>query len=91
MIEFLLGLIAVLGGLFVYERGKRKTAESLNTNLESKEKVQQEQAKIDKVDALLAAEEAKREELKAELQNQLGKKLNEDLAKFFNDRLNNNK
>jgi cell fate regulator YaaT (PSP1 superfamily) len=89
--EYLVGLIAVLTGLFVYERGKRKAAESLNTNLETKEKVQQEQAKMDKVDAQLSVEEAKRVELEAELQKQLNRQLNEDLAKFFNDRLNNNK
>ena len=89
--EYLVGLIAVLAGLFVYERGKRKAAESLNTNLETKEKVQQEQAKMDKVDAQLSVEEAKRAELEAELQKQLNRPLNENRAKFFNDRLNNDK
>lgn len=89
--EYLLGLVAVLAGLFVYERSKRKAAESLNTNLESKEKVQQEQAKMDKVDAQIAVEEAKRAELEAGLKEKLERQLNENLAKFFNDRLNNDK
>jgi len=89
--EYLLGLVAILAGLFVYERGKRKAAESLNTNLETKEKVQQEQAKMDKVDAQIAVEEAKRAELEAELKEKLERQLNENLAKFFNDRLNNDK
>ena len=89
--EYLLGLVAILAGLFVYERSKRKAAESLNTNLESKEKVQQEQAKMDKVDAQIAVEEAKRAELEAELQRKLEGQINENLAKFFNDRLNNDK
>lgn len=89
--EYLVGLIAVLAGLFIYERGKRKAAESLNTNLETKEKVQQEQAKMDKVDAQLAVEETKRAELEADLQNQLNRQMNETLAKFFNDKLNGDK
>lgn len=89
--EYLVGLIAILAGLFVYERSKRKAAESLNVNLETKEKVQQEQAKMDKVDAQLAVEEAKRAELDAELQRQLNGKINETLAKFFNDKLNDGK
>jgi len=89
--EYLIGLVAILAGLFVYERSKRKAAESLNVNLETKEKVQQEQAKMDKVDAQLAVEEAKRAELEADLQNQLNRKMNETLAKFFNDKLNSDK
>lgn len=89
--EYLIGLVAILAGLFVYERGKRKAAESLNVNLETKEKVQQEQAKMDKVDAQIAVEEAKRAELEAELQRKLEGQINENLAKFFNDRLNNDK
>jgi|688.fasta_scaffold1290130_1 hypothetical protein len=89
--EYLLGTIAVLVGLLVYEKSKRKTAESLNTNLESKEKVQQEQAKIDKVDAQLAAEENKRNELQEQLDKKAERVLNETLAKFFNDKLNGGK
>ena len=89
--EYLIGLIAVLAGLFIYEKGKRKAAESLNENLETKEQVQQEQAKVDKVNAQLDAEEAKRKELQEQLNKQADKAINETLAKFFNDRLNDNK
>ena len=89
--EYLIGLIAVLAGLFIYEKGKRKAAESLNQNLETKEQVQQEQAKVDKVNAQLDVEEAKRKELQEQLNKQAEKTLNETLAKFFNDRLNDNK
>lgn len=89
--EYLLGTIAVLVGLLVYEKSKRKTAESLNTNLESKEKVQQEQAKIDKVDAQLELEETKRKELEDQLDKKAERILNEKLAEFFNDKLNGGK
>lgn len=86
--EYLVGLIAILAGLFVYEKGKRKAAESLNTNIEVKEKVQNEQAKIDKVDAQLELEETNRSNLREKLNKNLNEKLNETLAKFFNDKLN---
>ena len=86
--EYLVGLIAILAGLFVYEKGKRKAAESLNTNIEVKEKVQNEQAKIDKVDAQLELEETNRSKLREKLNKNLNEKLNETLAKFFNDKLN---
>lgn len=86
--EYLFGVIAILAGLFVFERSKRKSAEAVSNNVEVKEKVQQEQGKMDKVDAKLELEEAIRAQLEADLKNQLNRKLNEDLAKFFNDRPN---
>lgn len=89
--EYLIGLVAILAGLFVYERSKREAAESLNNNLETKGKVQQEQAKMDKVDAKIAVEETKRAELGVELQRKLEEQTNENLTNFFNDRLNNDK
>lgn len=91
MIQTLATLLAVFIGLFFYEKGKRNTAESLNTNLQSKEEVQKEQAKMDKVDAQVSVEEAKQIELQDEASKIANKVINEELAKFFNNRDNDSK
>jgi cell division protein FtsB len=84
--ETLAALLAVFIGLFFYEKGKRNAAESLNTNIQTKEDVQKEQAKIDKVDAQISVEEAKQKQLQDEAANLAVKVANEELTKFFNDR-----
>lgn len=62
-IKYLLGVIAGLVGLLFYTRGKQKTAEAVNENVEVKEEVQKTQAKIDLASATIKAEEDKRKEI----------------------------
>ena len=56
------------------------------TNNETKENIQKEQAKIDKVDAEISVEEVKQKQLQDEAAKLAVKVANEELTKFFNDR-----
>lgn len=86
MIELLLGAIGFVFGLLLIEVGKRKSAEALNENLETKKEIQEMQAQIDLNDAQLQVEEQKRKELEEQRKNLSKKVDSEELSKFFNDR-----
>lgn len=80
--EYLIGLLVALVGGLLYERSKRRSAESSLENIETKKQIvglEKEQAKNN---ALIEAEKEKREEIK----NDKSKKSLDDLARFFNDR-----
>jgi len=83
--QYVLGLIAALaGGLFFY-RSKAKTAESLNANIETKEKVIKEDAEIAKDQGKLEAESGRREAISDTVQKEVEKELpNESLVNFLN-------
>jgi hypothetical protein len=80
--EYLIGLIVALIGGLLYERSKRKTAESSLDNLETKKQVLELEKQESKNSGLIDAEKEKREEIK----NEQSKKSLDDLARFFNDR-----
>ncbi len=80
--EYLIGLIVALIGGLLYERSKRKTAESSLDNLETKKEVLELEKQESKNSGLIEAEKEKREEIK----NEQSKKSLDDLARFFNDR-----
>ena len=80
--EYLIGLIVALIGGLLYERSKRKTAESPLDNLETKKQVLELEKQESKNSGLIDAEKEKREEIK----NEQSKKSLDDLARFFNDR-----
>jgi hypothetical protein len=83
--EYLLGLIGVLLGGFVFNFIKRKSAESLLVNTETKEKLVNIDADINKDKASLELERLKREELTNNLNKE--KESNESLENlkdFFN-------
>jgi ABC-type phosphate transport system auxiliary subunit len=83
---YIVGAFGILLGMLFYERTKRKSAEALNDNLETKEAVLKKQAEIEKNNAGLSQEELNRKKI---LEDQKGK--NEDLSisnivDFFNRR-----
>lgn len=80
--EYLIGLlVAVIGWLF-FERSKRKSAEGILGNLETKKEILELDKESTKNTGLLEAEEAKREEIK----NEQDKKSLSEIARFLNDR-----
>lgn len=82
---FLVGLVGVLGALFLWERSKRRTSEALLENQETKEKLVEIDKTISKNEGTLEAEETKREEIKKDLEEEKNEtKTNEELEKFFN-------
>lgn len=85
MLETLLGVIGVLLGGVIYLKVKKDSAESLNENVDVKNKAGKLDAEVEKSKALLEAEEEKRKALASELSKEKGNKSNEELAKFFND------
>lgn len=88
MLETLLTIIGVLLGGLVYLKTKKDSAESLNENVDVKNKAGKLDAEIEKSKALLEAEEEKRKSLASDLQKEKGNKSNEELAKFFDDSSN---
>ena len=84
---FLGTALALVTGLFLFERSKRKSAEALNDNLETKEKVNSIEAEIRKNHAILGVEEADRKKQKELIEKNATEKLSdEDLADFLNRR-----
>ena len=83
--EYLIGLIALLTGGLFYFKSKADSNKALTDNLESKEKVNENNAQVLKNEALSEAESIKRKELKSKVE-QLSKdeKTNEELANYFN-------
>jgi len=83
--EYLLAVIVGLVGLLYYSNTKRKSAEALNENLETKEKIQEidKQAILDLTGLLF--EEKKRQDANSELKEKLDDKPSqEELEEFFN-------
>jgi hypothetical protein len=80
--EYLIGLLVALVGGLLYERSKRKSAESSLENLETKKQILNLEKQESKNEGLIEAEKEKREEIK----NEQSKKSLDDLARFFNDR-----
>ena len=85
--EYIVGIIlALLGGL-IFERTKRKSAESLLENVETKEKNLELDKDISKNRGLIEAEDEKRNQLKAEMKDKLNETVDsKDITNFFNDR-----
>lgn len=84
---YIVAAFSLVLGLLFYERSRRKSAEALNDNAETKEKVMEKQGKVLENNAALNAEEELRNKEKESLE---GKK-NEDLSTsnlvdFFNKR-----
>lgn len=85
--EYLLGLLLGLVGLLVYEKTKRKSAESLLENTETKEKDVTLQKDQIKNDALVEAEKIKQNQIKEEIKEKLNETVNIDtIINFFNKR-----
>lgn len=85
--EYLIGIIAALGGWLFWERSRRQTAEGALDNLETKTEVATNQGKQNANNADLATEVAARVDMQATLERELGRKLSdEELARFLNKR-----
>lgn len=70
--------LAALGGLFLYEKSKRKSAEALNENVETKEKLNELNKDIIKNEALNEAEEEKRKQIEKESEEKKNEKVDRD-------------
>lgn len=67
--EILIGLVGVLAGWLFFERNRRKSAEALNHNLETKEELLEKDKEISNNNASLALEEKRREDLNKQTGN----------------------
>jgi len=82
--QYIVGAFTALLGLFMWERSKRKTAESLLDNLDTVKKGLDIDKKKQSFTTAIDMEAVRRAQAKVELQKKLGKDItNEDLAKFF--------
>ena len=88
--EVLLGLIGVLAGWLFFERSRRKSAEALNTNLETKEELVKKDQAIANNNGSLASEEAKREDIAKNVEEAKKNDSIADVIDFLN-RIDNNK
>lgn len=79
--EYLYGIIVVLLGGIFFLNGKKKSAEALVNNDESKKELNKLDQDIAKNTGLLDAEEEKRKQIQKEID--LAKQ-NDDLARYFN-------
>lgn len=84
--EYLLGALLALLGLLGFNYVKRKSAEALLENSETKDSLNKIDKNISNNQGTLLSEEAKRNELLGKLKEAV--KDNEDISKFFNDRFN---
>ncbi len=86
--NYILGLIGVAGMAFVgylWERSKRRSAEALNDNLETKEHILDLQKDVVKNEALIEASKEKQDEIKRKLEEEKAKDVSkDDLLDFFN-------
>lgn len=86
---YLIGIIAVLSGLFLFERSKRRSAEAINTNLETKEKVNDIQKDVDINNAEIEVEKQKQADAQKKADEEKAKNVSkDDLLDFFNDKSN---
>jgi Flp pilus assembly protein TadB len=84
-VKYLLAAIGLLLGGFFFQRSKRKSAEALLENQESKEQVQAIEAEKHKTDASLQLEEERREDIKENAENEKAKPvIDSDLLDFLN-------
>ena len=84
-VKYLLGLIGILGGWLFLERGKRKTAEAINENVEVKEKVQKLEGERLENSATIKAEEERRKEINDKATEEKSKPVGDtDIVDFFN-------
>jgi len=83
--EILLGVVAALLGMLLFERSKRKASEASLNNLESKEKVLEVEKTKVKNSALIDAEEEKREQIRKEKKDVSL----EEIAHYINNRDDN--
>lgn len=85
--EYIIGIIlALLGGL-AYQTTKRKSAEGLLENVETKEKNLKLDKDIAKNEGLAEAEKEKRDSLKEEMKEKLNESVTPgDITDFFNGR-----
>ena len=83
--QYLIGVIAVLLGGFIFERSRRQSAESLLTNADSKKEVQDIEANKEKNNASLQLEEDRRNMIKEKSDEEKTRDLlDADLLDFFN-------
>lgn len=84
---YIVGAFSLIAGLFFYERAKRRAAESLNDNLDTKEKVLDKQKKVMENEISLEKEEQLREEELTKLEEKKNEDLSvSNLVDFFNKR-----
>lgn len=82
--NYLLGLIGLLGGAFFWANGRRKTAEAINDNVEVKTEIQKAQAQIDVHSATIQAEDAKEKEIQDAAKQEKDKPVGDaDVVDFF--------
>jgi len=83
--SILITLVLLLGGGLWYEFRKRKSAEALNDNIETKEKIDEAQKDIIKNEALIEASKQKQDEIQKKLDEEKNKDVSkDDLLDFFN-------
>jgi|GEM_PF-6264239 len=83
--EYLIGIIGLLLGGFIFQRTKRKSAESLLNNLPVKEEAAKHEASVTKNEALGDAEKQKRADIESETKAKQDESTNlQDLERFFN-------
>lgn len=80
--EYLLGLIALLFGGFLYTNTKKKSAEALLENNEVHKEANKLDKEVSKNEGLLEAEEIKRKEIEEKKNEQVG----QDPVDFINNR-----
>jgi hypothetical protein len=83
--EYIIGIIVALLGLLGYNYTKRKSAEALNENLETKEKVNEEAEHIARDVGLVQVEEERRKQIEKEINDAKEKEDSlKDISDFFN-------
>lgn len=81
---YLLAAVGILLGWLFLERGKRKSAEALNDNLETKEKVDANAAKQAQNNASLTLEEERRKDIEKKVQDEKANNTVDDILDFLN-------
>jgi hypothetical protein len=84
-LKYLLGAIVFLLGGFLFQRSKRKSAEALLENQESRQEVHNLEAQKDTNDASLQLEEQRREDIKKNAEHEENRPvLDSELLDFLN-------
>ena len=83
--EYIIGTLVGVIGMFFYERKKRQSAEALNDNHKTKEFINEVNIEVNKNRGLILAEEKRRKELKALLNKTKTENLtNEEIINILN-------
>jgi len=91
MTSVLIMMVVALVVLLVHQHLKKNSAEALNDNLESKEKVLEKEKEIAKNEGLITAEEEKRKQIESDLEKKKNEEVSKDnLLDFFNNRSSDN-